>query len=539
MESSYPATGTGVVRVTDPGRNLDPEAVDNFDVDVWSDLDLAGIDLTVTETNVATGIFEGTVFFSTNDESSGHRLRVAEGGTITAKYEDSTFPDLHTTTDDDPNVISIASIQGIYDPDNADNRITLDKTNYTWTDKVYITINAPEHNFDSNKIEEIGNSDQYPVKVATRHFDLDNYRLVETGTDTGIFTGEVILTGFTHDADGNVITGINGNDVEDIEPRGKGPVDGLLSAGNDDGITVSFEHAEDQTAIGSAHIKWNMGQVQWLEPSYPASGTGVVQVIDPDMNLDPEAVDNFDVDVWSDSDAGGIDLTVTETNVATGIFEGTVFFSTKDESSGHILRVAGEDTVTAEYEDNTLPEPYTTKDEYDITGTSMIQKIPPISPHKQLINGIMIYDITCKDNLEKIFKPNGFVACVKSSSIETLMQRGWSTDLIHVDFTGKWKNEDSGTNDIANIVMTQAGSMITAQVWDACDPNSFCDWGKTQGTVDGNKVMFTWKIDSVTHNLTVTKTGSNILIDRESVSFDPKWTQTKQMKFIPGILTPN
>lgn len=169
----------------------------------------------------------------------------------------------------------------------------------------------------------------------------------------------------------------------------------------------------------------------------------------------------------------------------------------------------------------------------------MIQKIPPISPHKQLINGIMIYDITCKDNLEKIFKPSGFVACVKPSSIETLMQRGWNTDLIHVDFTGKWKNEDSGTNDIANIVMTQAGSTTTAQVWDTCDPNSFCDWGKTQGTVDGNKVMFTWKIGSVTHNLTVTKTGSNILIDRESVSFDPKWTQTKQMKFIPGILISN
>jgi hypothetical protein len=39
-----------------------------------------------------------------------------------------------------------------------------------------------------------------------------------------------------------------------------------------------------------------------------ASGTGVVRIIDPDMNLDPEAVDNFNVDVWSDSDAGGMTL---------------------------------------------------------------------------------------------------------------------------------------------------------------------------------------------------------------------------------------
>jgi hypothetical protein len=35
-------------------------------------------------------------------------------------------------------------------------------------------------------------------------------------------------------------------------------------------------------------------------------------------------------------------------------------FTTANDSSGHRLRVAEGDTVTAEYEDNTLPEPYTT-----------------------------------------------------------------------------------------------------------------------------------------------------------------------------------
>ncbi|RDJ35744.1 MAG: hypothetical protein DWQ13_09200, partial [Crenarchaeota archaeon] len=87
--------------------------------------------------------------------------------------------------------------------------------------------------------------------------------------------------------------------------------------------------------------------------------------------------DNFNMDVWSDSDAGGIDLTVTETNEATGIFEGTVFFTTTDGSSGHRLRVSEGDTITAEYEDNTLPSPYTTADELDITGTSLIGTIVP------------------------------------------------------------------------------------------------------------------------------------------------------------------
>jgi len=217
-----------------------------------------------------------------------------------------------------------------------------------------------------------------PVKVSTRGFDIDNYKLVETGTDTGIFTGEVILVGFKHDADGDADTGdADGNDVGSKGTSGSGPTDGLLQTDDDDGITVSFEFSEDETVVGSSLIRWNIGEVQWFEASYPVSGTGVVRIIDPDMNLDPEAVDNFDVDVWSDSDAGGIDLTITETNEATGIFEGTVFFTVRDESSGHRLRVAEGDTVTAEYEDNTLPDPYTTADELDITATTLIGTIVP------------------------------------------------------------------------------------------------------------------------------------------------------------------
>jgi len=137
-------------------------------------------------------------------------------------------------------------------------------------------------------------------------------------------------------------------------------------------LILGFVFAQAETVVMSGIIRWNIGEVQWLEASYTAPGIGVVRIVDPDMNLNPEAVDNFDVDVWSDSDAGGIDLTVTETNEATGIFEGTVFFTTADETVGHRLRVSEGDTITAEYEDKTLPDPYTTADELDIQGTSQI-----------------------------------------------------------------------------------------------------------------------------------------------------------------------
>jgi DNA-binding protein HU-beta len=48
----------------------------------------------------------------------------------------------------------------------------------------------------------------------------------------------------------------------------------------------------------------------------------------------------------------------------------------------HRLRVAEGDTVTAEYEDNTLPSPYTTADELSITGTAALS----ISAHASAPN---------------------------------------------------------------------------------------------------------------------------------------------------------
>lgn len=315
------------------------------------------------ETGDSTGIFQTIVEIP--EELEGDKLERNE--VITLEYTDwgPAGADYVGDEDEDVTLDVVTSDFGA--------TIELDQKVYTWTDKVYITIVAPDHNYDSDLIDEIGNTDTDPIKISTRGHDLDQYKLVETGTDTGIFTGEVILTGFSpHDADGDG----EADDARDIT-GGSGPTSGLLETNNDDGLSVSFEYSEDTTIVASALVRWNIGEVQWLEASYPATGSGIVRVIDPDMNLNPEAVDNFDVNVWSDSDAGGIDLTVTETNESTGIFEGTVAFQTETESSGHRLRAAEGDTVTAEYEDRTLPDPYNTVDDLDITATTLIGTVVP------------------------------------------------------------------------------------------------------------------------------------------------------------------
>jgi hypothetical protein len=398
-----------ILTVIDPDWDLDNDRAETYTLDVieW-DSDAATVTMgqnggnaaafdpepsSFRETGDSTGIFQSVIEIPSSLDGD----RLERGEEIVLEYTDwgPSGSKFVGEEDQDINLTIFTSNFGA--------TVELDQKVYSWTDKVYITIVAPDHNFDSNLIDEIGETKEDQIKVQTRGKSLKQYRLVETGTDTGIFTGEVILTGFCHDSDGDTQTGSDGTDGcnvgDDTRPRtgnsaggtATGPTDGFLESTDNDGLSVSFEFSEDETVVGSSLIRWNIGEVQWLEASYPATGTGVVRVVDPDMNLDPEAVDNFRVDVWSDSDAGGIQLTVTETNEATGIFEGTVFFTVSDESSGHRLRVAEGDTVTAEYEDNTLPDPYTRKDNLDILGTTLIGTlVPPLE--RAPISGLRVVD---------------------------------------------------------------------------------------------------------------------------------------------------
>jgi len=384
-KSVYVIGSDMILTLIEPDLDLDNDQAESYNLDLieWdSDADQLTMGKlggqpgkfdpepsTFRETGDSTGIFQ--VVIEIPSVLGGDRLERAEQ--IDLEYTDWGPSGADYVGDEDEDV------QLTIFTSNFGATVELDQKVYTWTDKVYITIVAPDLNFDSNLIDEIGTTADDNLTVSTRTNDIDNYKLVETGTDTGIFTGEVILTGFPHDADGDRSTGdTNGYDTSPITSgTGSGPTDGFVEAGDDDGLTISFEFSDGEHVTGSALIRWNIGEAQWLEASYPASGTGVMRVIDPDMNIDPEAVDNFNVDVWSDSDAGGIDLTVTETNEATGIFEGTVFFTVNDQSSGHRLRVAEGDTVTAEYQDNTLPDPYTTADELDVSATTLIGTIVP------------------------------------------------------------------------------------------------------------------------------------------------------------------
>ncbi|MDH2907879.1 MAG: hypothetical protein PXX83_07290, partial [Candidatus Nitrosotalea sp.] len=156
--------------------------------------------------------------------------------------------------------------------------IQLNKKTFSWTDRVYITIYAPDFNSDPNIIDEIGVTSDDKITVSTSGHSIP-YRLVETGPNTGIFSGYVTLTGDPS------LKGSTGVDGQGTNPTGIqstcnptcGPTNGFLPSSNNDGITVSFEYNRNEVVTGSGTIHWNQGSVQWLQSGYPVNSQAIVQ----------------------------------------------------------------------------------------------------------------------------------------------------------------------------------------------------------------------------------------------------------------------
>ena len=375
-KSTYVIGQDALLTLIEPDRNLDSDSVETvalariaWDSDAYDgDLNapdaranLGPVPSNLRETGLNTGIFQ--VVITISEDIGGDALE--RGEDITLTYVDQGPSGADTVGDDDRDVELFIKTS------NFGATLELDQNVYTWTDKVFITVVASDYNFDSNVIDEIGTTEKGEINIRTRSGDLEGYKLAETGSDTGVFTGEITLIGTEYKADPNI-------NVQDRDSDGSGPTGGILQANNEDGLSVSFEYSDGEAPlVASALIRWNVGEVQWLEASYSATGSGIARVIDPDMNINPDAVDNLEIIVFSETFLGGIVLTVTETQESSGIFEGTVEFDPTAASQGHRLQVTEGDIVTAEYDDYTLPSPDGKGDNLPITATALIGSIVP------------------------------------------------------------------------------------------------------------------------------------------------------------------
>ena len=371
-KSTYVIGQDALITLIEPDLNLDSASQDAVELDLieWeSDAadtnlkhpDFGAVPQTLRETDSNTGIFQVVI---TIPEDIGTE-KLARGESITLIYNDKGPSGADTVGVDDRDVELYIKTSDF------GATIELDQNVYTWTDKVFITIVASDYNFDSNTVDDIGGENDGEITIRTRGDRVPTYTLSETGPDTGVFTGELTLVGTEYEAGDNI-------KVTARETGGSGPTDGIIEANNEDGLSVSFEYSDGEAPlVASALIRWNVGEVQWLEASYAATGSGVIRVIDPDMNLNPDAVDNFEIVVFSETFIGGTTVTVTETQASSGIFEGTVEFDPESATQGHRLQVTEGDIVTAEYDDYTLPSPDGKGDNLAISATTLIGSIVP------------------------------------------------------------------------------------------------------------------------------------------------------------------
>jgi hypothetical protein len=196
----------------------------------------------------------------------------------------------------------------------------------------------------------------------------------ETGPDTGVFTMEVALQGY------QLAQASNTPSASAMLCSASSSTGGTAkTAGQTDGVSVSYEYTDAVVVVASASIAFNIAEAGFDTSSASAGGSALLTVTDADENTNSAIIDTFTAAVFSDSDNGGFTLTLNETDEDTGVFEGTIFFTSTDATSGSNLRVSEGDTVTAEYSDTTLPEPYTDSDSLTVASTLTIgTAFPPL-----------------------------------------------------------------------------------------------------------------------------------------------------------------
>ena len=356
---------------------------------------------------------------------------------------------------------------------NPSAKFSTDKELYSWTDKVRFQIISPSWNTNKYLVDTIGNFEEHPITIATRDQSLKPYTLTETDPSSGVFVGEVTLTGFLHDA--------NGDGEVDTLPRtfGSGPTNGFIESTSEDAITISWTFADGVTLVHSVPISWNIGQIRFSDSNFLVDKLARVIVNEPDLNLDPEVLDQVPITVTSDSDAAGITITATETNQETGLFEGTFAFTTTRVSSGNRLFVTPGDAIYAKYDDYTLPRPYSISSNLEIKTNSKVTSSIPLQERINLgstyladRSGNVVFDPVVNDQVQIVTKVqnaqdfgHSFVYIVQiKDDTDTVVQLSWIqgqlAPLQELELSKSWTPKESGDFTVETFVWNSLSDSV-------------------------------------------------------------------------------
>jgi hypothetical protein len=183
----------------------------------------------VTHTYQKPGNYSGlVVIVTTNGQVQRQAFTISVLGTGTNMVENQTGS--HTN--------AFSYLQQQNNNEHLGVTIELDQKVYAWNDVVYITVVAPSCNTSPNEIDVIGDGTCGIISIQTSKDNLNSYKLIETNSNTGIFTGKITLDGTGY------VSGIT---------KGTGPNDGLIDASANDEIRVTFTR-DSSSVTGSALI---------------------------------------------------------------------------------------------------------------------------------------------------------------------------------------------------------------------------------------------------------------------------------------------
>ena len=351
------------ITVTDPDENRDPNtqetgAGSNVNVTFKSGLGDKET-IVLNETGKDTGVFEKkiTITKAAAATQNNGTYEVKKGDTITIQYTDLWGAGGSQN-------VKVTETASVYTTDGS---VSFDKDTYSPKGKAKITINDPDMNEDSLAVDNIPGN-RIKIYSTTDPTGIGGYAgtpfagAAETGIDTGVFTVTITLSDTQNSDEANKILRVSSGD------------------------SIVARYTEESDASGTSDVlrqavataSYTTATLTFDKDTYSMDDTATVTLTEPDKNENSAVKETVTVTVYSSSDPAGITVALRETDVNTGVFEGTLSF-TSGASSGSLLKAAEGDTITTSYTDTT-PADYPDVTQKKVTATATIGVTVPALP---------------------------------------------------------------------------------------------------------------------------------------------------------------
>ena len=284
---------------------------------------------------------------------------------------------------------------------------------FSWGSRIYVLLWAPGFNADDKRLDKLGNDGdgQGLITLTSRDGSVradsksSCNSFIETGIDHGLFYGSIKLRGFSTNVNDDGVRMYGGDRCEGSgNYGGQGTLDdGVLGVktGQDGGVTMSFEYAENKWMHKSATHTWRIADFNFDKEEYTMDDTATVTIKDLDGLRYPfDKRTGYQMHIWSDTDEGGVEVNAywkpnfRGTPQMHGDYPVKVTFIDPDrrESTARELyyksggsqvelKVSPGDNIYAQYYDRTLPaygpngEKYSTEDKLLIKTIAKIVEV--------------------------------------------------------------------------------------------------------------------------------------------------------------------